>query len=632
MAEITASLVPGQYTTGQTLTVKFPPGVDKAVVTYTSLTPALSEVLAYDRGVIPPGTTIVDRPFISVTQDGKGNVVYDGGFPKFYNWSLKVNDIWPTTLPNTWDKLTPSSKYMFNAFNWCANKRKTDAGNRKVLLISDGGVGTNYSLRESHYDPLPGIDPESAIAGTGFRDTFNAICAAGGWTPTYRDKTFMTGGANLNISYSELDEYVLVVLLSTANGYLDERLSKNIAIFREAGNGVIIITDHSGLNYTSVADALANPNGFTVAANQVAANFGCYFSGAVDREPVLVSEIKAQIGAPGPPRSHPLLANIPDNDYIFAGGSESITYPELYLGNLVDPTKDLVVPMLTPGTYYVNVVARMDDTTILTKYMKFIIIDPSDFNLLTSLNVKLGSTLTTYKRGWSYSISSTNNPTGVYRGELRVNDIVNGFFRLESGVLYYFPLAGDGSPIPVSSGNVLSFYLTSPFQYNIPFTITIPDTTTQFNASMQVASFITALRGFSEYAGKADEAMIGDVVATADSFYNEAADRGKSGIVGEWFKRIGLGRKAFTTTRMASCKTYIRQTEAAWNTSKPVTEAIGSCCVIVATGRVYYFCESCLMWLTHPQTAAQLFGLNRIIDDIESNVNYRIDANALVAI
>lgn len=40
--------------------------------------PSISKYVAYDQ-LDPP------NPFIAVTQDGNGNVVYDGGFPKFYN-------------------------------------------------------------------------------------------------------------------------------------------------------------------------------------------------------------------------------------------------------------------------------------------------------------------------------------------------------------------------------------------------------------------------------------------------------------------------------------------------------------------------------------------------------------------
>lgn len=51
-----------------------------AEVAYTlnGLPPALSEYIAYD-------TLTPANPFIAVTQDGAGNVVYDGGFPKLYN-------------------------------------------------------------------------------------------------------------------------------------------------------------------------------------------------------------------------------------------------------------------------------------------------------------------------------------------------------------------------------------------------------------------------------------------------------------------------------------------------------------------------------------------------------------------
>lgn len=75
------------------------------------LYPALSEYIAYDT-LTPP------NPFIAVTQDGLGRVVYDGGFPKFYNQEL------PGTYTN-FAQLPPQFKYLHNAINWVLNLIKT---------------------------------------------------------------------------------------------------------------------------------------------------------------------------------------------------------------------------------------------------------------------------------------------------------------------------------------------------------------------------------------------------------------------------------------------------------------------------------------------------------------------------
>lgn len=91
--DITISKPPGYYSPSVTVDVTWPPDARKAIVTRGSIPPVLTEILAYDKGPIgPPGSTNatsstarVNRPFMAVTQDGNGNIVYDGGFPKYYN-------------------------------------------------------------------------------------------------------------------------------------------------------------------------------------------------------------------------------------------------------------------------------------------------------------------------------------------------------------------------------------------------------------------------------------------------------------------------------------------------------------------------------------------------------------------
>jgi len=69
---------PGRYTSPQSIGWTVSDQVDFFAVSQGDLPAAISEYIAYDT-LTPP------NPFIAVTQDGTGNVVYDGGFPKFYN-------------------------------------------------------------------------------------------------------------------------------------------------------------------------------------------------------------------------------------------------------------------------------------------------------------------------------------------------------------------------------------------------------------------------------------------------------------------------------------------------------------------------------------------------------------------
>lgn len=76
--EISYDKAPGIFPAPFTLNMLFASNVDKLQFSLNQGTPAISKYVAYDT-LEPP------NPFIAVTQDGRGNVVYDGGFPKYYN-------------------------------------------------------------------------------------------------------------------------------------------------------------------------------------------------------------------------------------------------------------------------------------------------------------------------------------------------------------------------------------------------------------------------------------------------------------------------------------------------------------------------------------------------------------------
>lgn len=78
MANLALSVAPGYYLEAQNASWVLGADVDFVSFTKDGPSPAISKYIAYDT-LTPP------NPFIAVTQDGNGNVVYDGGFPKFYN-------------------------------------------------------------------------------------------------------------------------------------------------------------------------------------------------------------------------------------------------------------------------------------------------------------------------------------------------------------------------------------------------------------------------------------------------------------------------------------------------------------------------------------------------------------------
>lgn len=78
MADISFDVPEGYYTDPFTATASFGENVRAVQYSVNGAPPTVSKYIAYDL-LTPP------KPFIAVTQDGKGNVVYDGGFPKIYN-------------------------------------------------------------------------------------------------------------------------------------------------------------------------------------------------------------------------------------------------------------------------------------------------------------------------------------------------------------------------------------------------------------------------------------------------------------------------------------------------------------------------------------------------------------------
>lgn len=78
MSDITFDVPEGYYLTPFAANMVLSENVESLQFSVNGAPPSISKYVAYDT-LKPP------NPFIAVTQDGNGNVVYDGGFPKFYN-------------------------------------------------------------------------------------------------------------------------------------------------------------------------------------------------------------------------------------------------------------------------------------------------------------------------------------------------------------------------------------------------------------------------------------------------------------------------------------------------------------------------------------------------------------------
>lgn len=326
---------PGIYS-GANLTVHIGKTSDivEYAVTQDGIPPVIAKYIAYDN--LTP-----KNPFIATVEDGLGNVLMDGGFPKWYN--ANCNDTW-----ETYAQLSPSFKYLYDAIDFISNNAKVVAGNRKVLIIGDHVGGDSYAIK--------------SVTANGFKKSIDKVCAIKGYTPTYIDCSDCDG-VTLNTPFTVMDQYCCIIFFSTAYTNIKKITNECIASlisYRESGNGIFFITDHGDRSLTSIAEANVDTNDYSAfyrTANAVVTNFGCYFSGNYDRSPVNVGYLRANYG------NHILWANLLDSDYISAGGSESkiviTTYP-LYTGNIN-------LSIINDGYIPLKFLLRMADGTIKTE-------------------------------------------------------------------------------------------------------------------------------------------------------------------------------------------------------------------------------------------------------------------------
>lgn len=647
MAEIGVSIEPGQYYTTQSLTVTFPPNTRRAIITRDDRSPVLTEILAYDTGYIQPIPSnpnpdigegpIVERPFLAVTQDGRGNVIYDGGFPKFYNSQIKAANggTYPAAKPTTLAGMPPASKYLLNGLSFIANPRKTAAGNRKILFLNNTVVGAIYNIKASHYNPVAGQYPGVNGEDSGFYDTFTAVCQIGGWVPTFIDCTGMPNG-QLDVSLAEMEEYAAIVYLasngssSPTTSTITEQTASNIAQYRAAGNGVAIITDHCTDNYANLDDAIARGGLFGHDATKVAKYFGAYFSGDVARRPVQVAEIRRQIGLPGPPEDHPLLAGMADSEYIFAGGSESLIIPELFENDIVNHDQPWTTTFNTPGTYRVNVLVQLDDGTIITKPMRFVIINPSDILIKDSFNRTVTNTSKTYKTVIDYTLDTVATATPTVTGELRVDTMLVGYFTttIVNGIANtsYKPFGGTGVPMPINNGQVFKFVIKEPFEFTASVTIDVPDRTPYFNASTGISTFSKLITSHPYFTGFNINQAFSDLTGFTDKCYTTARNLGTT-ILGLWWKVMGKARLPFTDSELLPVRVKVYTTEAAWTAAKPAVGNVGDAVIIAASNKVYYWDDLPMTWATHPNNAATLFNVQRKVVNLLDNSNWVIGAS-----
>lgn len=146
MANLALSVAPGYYLEAQNASWVLGANVDFVSFTKDGPTPAISKYIAYDT-LVPP------NPFIAVTQDGAGNVVYDGGFPKFYNNlapEAGIDSVFSMEYKGTRTAGTPPNTYYYDAF--------TD-----VAVTIAAGDRLVYDILMNSADARVGIDATTTV-------------------------------------------------------------------------------------------------------------------------------------------------------------------------------------------------------------------------------------------------------------------------------------------------------------------------------------------------------------------------------------------------------------------------------------------------------------------------------------
>lgn len=586
MANVTPNLAPMFYPGGISTTWTFGPNVDKVSYSVNDIPPAISEYIAYD-------TLTPANPFIAVTQDGKGNVVYDGGFPKFYNSSWNG--------ATTFAGLMPAHKYLYNALNFCANAVKKAAGNKKVLILNDATSAGTYSIK-------------SAI-GTGFNTTLLGVMGVAGYTPTFKDSSNYPGGL-VDASFAELDQYCLVIYFATvydAAVRVTPRCIQDLATYREQGNGLILITDHAAGNYTSVQDALANGSGFVTDVNAIAANFGAWFSGDYNRSPVNVGFLRTNYG------DHPLYAGMSNAEDIFAGGSESRVFVTTY--TQYDPGAVPAIPVSQSGDNFVNFLLVMNDGSVETYRFRYTVISGQFLFSKDSMGSVLGSTHTTHKRAFDLDLNTNLATPPTMLGDIYKNNMKMGSFTFDGLNTTYKWIGGTDASFSIANGDVIKFKITSPWAYEIATTVT--KVGTQAGVFNQAA--LRAQVQLNEYAALSrDDAWARTYAYAVKNF---AGDQGVVGnlplpteVMGPVVRSV-LGY-------LGPIRVPVYDTEAALLAGVGALVDKTTAALDAATGTIYLYVDGA--WTKQPYDLYQMFGQYRYVLDTRVVRTFQIlNANAL---
>lgn len=213
-----------------------PPGTHSDVSEVTISGPEGYQVIVSNNGPDPVLVRTVassdkdgtDRPYIQYMDDGRGRVILDGAFGKYYNSQASTNK---TTYANT---------FLKNCIDYISpveNPRILFLGDR--IAPEDGDL--SYSIK--------------GTSGSAFRTFFETFC--NNFDFTYDIKDALDYNGELDFGLDELTNYQVLFFMGSRNEDQDsipvvsERLARAIATFREEGKGVYLCTDHNSFFYNN---------------------------------------------------------------------------------------------------------------------------------------------------------------------------------------------------------------------------------------------------------------------------------------------------------------------------------------------------------------------------------------------
>ncbi len=270
------------------------------------------------------------NPFISVVDNaGGGKLIFDGGFPKYYNTN------WDNSPQDSFENLTSQFKFMHNIVKWIGDTHKSRG---KILLYGDRVEGnTHYHVKET---------------GTyGFARSIPSTIEMAGFTAVVKDYQDYGGvyceTQKAEMSLEEMNKYAAIVVMSSGGcDSLSDSSVNNFTTYVNNGGGVYIITDHDSFQPTG---------------NQILRKFGSEFYGNVNRTPdnnaYKLSTIWSNLSGTEYGQNHELWTGFSSTDSIPAGGSE---------GNvrLFTPQTDIVAKsgtlLFNPGETVKSVVLEVN--------------------------------------------------------------------------------------------------------------------------------------------------------------------------------------------------------------------------------------------------------------------------------